>query len=308
MPFSRLILETPVQVESLISFHYFEYPTGFLFEGESHDFWELLYVDKGEVEVRADDRLLTLKQGQLIFHKPGEFHTVRVDAGHRPPNLIVIAFGCTSPLMQELENRVSYPGERERSWLALLLQEGFASFLPPYHTPGSHELSRNPQAPAASQQSFRLLLELLLIGQIRSARSEALGEQAEQRRSVPAKAARLEQDTVRRVREIMRQRLSEPLALDDLCRAVHLGRSRLKEIFLSQTGMGVMDAFKEMKIEEAKTLIRERRHTYTEIADRLGYSSLHYFSRDFKKATGMPPSEYSRTVTAAASLPSDSRR
>lgn len=301
--FHPLRLRQDLQVDELISFHYFEYPKGYLFEGESHDFWELLYVDKGEVEVRADDRLLILQQGSIVFHKPGEFHTVRVGNGHRPPNLIVIAFTCDSTLMVHLHDRVGMLQEKELGWLSLLLQEGFASFLPPYHDPKVHRLERNPQAPPASEQMLRLCLELLLISQIRSAQSA--GERDDKRLSSPSPAARAAgQETMDKLKAVMLERLGEPLALEDLCRAAHLGRTRLKELVQLHTGMGPMELFRQMKLEEAKSMIRERSYSMTEIAARLGYSSVHYFSREFKRSTGMPPSEYARTVEAAAGMKS----
>ena len=37
---------------------------------------------------------------------------------------------------------------------------------------------------------------------------------------------------------------------------------------------------------------------FTQISDFLGYSSIHYFSRQFKKITGMTPSEYSSSIKA----------
>ncbi|MEG2842596.1 MAG: AraC family transcriptional regulator, partial [Ruthenibacterium sp.] len=42
--------------------------------------------------------------------------------------------------------------------------------------------------------------------------------------------------------------------------------------------------------------IREGSHNFTEIASMLGYNSIHYFSRHFKKVTGMTPSEYASSV------------
>ena len=53
-----------------------------------------------------------------------------------------------------------------------------------------------------------------------------------------------------------------------------------------------------MKVEFAKQLIRENQLNFTQISDFLGYSSIHYFSRQFKKVTGMTPSEYSTSIKA----------
>lgn len=44
-----------------------------------------------------------------------------------------------------------------------------------------------------------------------------------------------------------------------------------------------MQYFTSLKIEEAKKLISFDKYTFTEIAYKLGYSSLHYFSRQFKR-------------------------
>lgn len=295
MEFTRLSLRESLSVKKLISFHYFEYTKGYVFEGEQHDFWEFLYVDKGEVEVRADDRTLELTQGTVIFHKPGEFHTVRVREHHKPPNLIVISFECGSPFMARLENKIMALGNRERNLLSLILQEGFQAFLPPYDNPTLHQLSRNPNAQFASEQTFKSYLEILLINLVRN--EEPAGGH-EPRKLSSMQKEKAEHRIVQQIIEYMKQHLSTSLSLDHLCQTVHLGKSRLKEIFQSQTGTGALEYFKLLKIEEAKSLIREEHYNYTEIAAMLGYASIHYFSRDFKKTTGMSPSEYARTAKA----------
>lgn len=131
MEFPRIQLQESISIQNLISFHYFEYAKGYVFDGEQHDFWEILYVDKGEVEVRADDHIHTLQQGHMIFHKPEEFHTVSVKHEHKPPNLIVISFECASAAMSDFENKIVALGDRERNMLSLIIQEGFQAFLPP---------------------------------------------------------------------------------------------------------------------------------------------------------------------------------
>lgn len=297
MEFSWLELEETVTVEKLYSFHYFEYAKGFVFEGEEHDFWEMLYVDKGEVEVRADDRLYELSQGNLIFHKPGEFHTVQVSLRHKPPNLVVLSFACRSPYMKRFENKVASLGRQEQDWLGLLVQEGFRTFQPPYDRPDRHELHIRPDAPLAGQQAFKSHLEMLLI---RLLRNEEASRPADRGAQASPKQENAELRLVEQVVAAMKERLAEPLSLSELCRTVHVGKSRLQELFRARQGVGVMEYYKRLKMEEAKSLIREKRYNFSEIAALLGYSSLHYFSRDFKRTTGMSPSDYARSVMARA--------
>jgi len=67
MEFIKAMLNKEFVIKSIVSLHYFEFAKDFLFKGEKHDFWEFLYVDKGEVEVLADESGYNLKQGDIIF-------------------------------------------------------------------------------------------------------------------------------------------------------------------------------------------------------------------------------------------------
>ncbi len=294
MNFVRTALTPSLSVEKLVSFHYFEYANGFVFEGEHHDFWELLYVDKGSVEVRADDRTHELTQGHIIFHKPDEFHTVQVKSHHKPPNLIVISFDCASPGMSALADRVLMLHDRDRHWLSLVVQEGIRAFLPPFDDPSEHRLDRNPDAPFGSEQLMRAYLEILLVHLVRTC-------QASESEREPAKLTSVyrenfEQELCDRIVSYLRERLAEPLSLEVVCKQFHIGKSRLKQVFHDRYRCGVMEYFRTLKLEEAKSLIREQKYNLTEISAKLGYASIHYFSRDFKKNAGMSPSEYAKTV------------
>ncbi|MCZ8511826.1 AraC family transcriptional regulator [Paenibacillus filicis] len=296
MIFDRTALTESLSIRELISFHYFEFAKGYRFEGEQHDFWEFLYVDKGEVEVRADERTALLKQGMIIFHKPGEFHTVKVGEQHKPPNLFVVSFVCDSPFMKVLEQTVLQLGSPERDLLSLILQEGLQAFTPPFDHPMEHRLHPNPHAPFAAEQLIRAYLETLMIRLIRGQTSPAAKQDVPKLTSMQQEKA--EQRIVQQLIAYMKSNLSSSITLETLCREAHLGKSRLKEIFQAHTGLGALEYFKQLKIDEAKTLMREQSYNMTEIAALLGYASIHYFSRDFKKTTGMAPSEYARSAKA----------
>lgn len=298
MDFPRIYLQESLSIEALISFHYFEYAKGFVFDGEQHDFWEILYVDKGEVEVRADDVVHTLKQGNMIFHKPEEFHTVHVRQTHKPPNLIVIAFACHSAAMIQLENKVVALGDRERNMLSSIIQEGFQAFLPPFDSPSVHLLERNPTALFGSEQLIKSYLEFLLITLIRKQEIGVSVQEPQKLKQSSLQKEKAEHGLVGQITDYLRDHLADSFTLDDLCQTFHLGKSRMKELFQSQKGMGVMEAFKSLKIEQAKTYMREGTYNITEIASLLGYTSIHYFSRDFKKTVGMSPTDYAKSVKA----------
>lgn len=102
MPYTALALQRPIRIEQLISVHYFEFGPDYVFAGESHNFWELAYVDKGEIVAVAGETERPLRRGQMIFHAPGEFHSLRA-AGQTAPNLVITAFCCEGPAMRFFE-------------------------------------------------------------------------------------------------------------------------------------------------------------------------------------------------------------
>ena len=91
MYYPGIDFQTSISIRTIYSIHYYEYRTDFTFSGETHDFWEFVYADKGETIITSDQTEFRLKAGELYFHKPNEFHAVRSD-GQIAPNLIVISF------------------------------------------------------------------------------------------------------------------------------------------------------------------------------------------------------------------------
>ena len=72
MAYNGFLPENVINIGKIYSIHYFEYMSDFSFEGESHDFWEFICVDKGEVEVTGEKSLKKLKklvdnQGDLRY-------------------------------------------------------------------------------------------------------------------------------------------------------------------------------------------------------------------------------------------------
>ena len=80
-------------------------PKGYFFSGEMHDFWEMAYVMEGAITVTADDRVYTLSRGQMIFHQPMEFHSLRC-AGGKPARVLVISFAALGEGMKPFCRRV----------------------------------------------------------------------------------------------------------------------------------------------------------------------------------------------------------
>ena len=289
-PYRPTRLRRELEITEVVSVQYFEYSSRYVFEGERHPFWEFLYVDKGEVLVTAGKETRRLRRGDLIFHQPDEFHTVAAD-GVCAPNLAVISFVCASPSMSFFENKVLRVGEVERELLSRILREARGAFSTPLDDPRTACLTRSETAPFGGEQMIGLLLEELLIGLIRRERSG--GRPA--RLTSPVKR-RSSNEVVNRVVSYMEDNVCGSLTFADICRYSAQSATNLKTLFKSVTGLGVMEYYRLLKIERAKRMLREGEGNITQVADRLGYASVHYFSRYFKQATGMTPTEYTLSL------------
>lgn len=290
MTFEGLTMNVDLCISTIVTIHYFEYTSDYYFPGESHNFWEFLCVDKGEVNVLADDRPYNLKKDQIIFHKPNEFHNV-IANGKNAPNLVVISFECSSPCMKHLEGLVTTIGEYEHTLLANILSEAKQCIASPLDDPNTSKMIRTPNAPFGSEQIIKLNLEMLLIHMIRL--------QLNGYHSTPAvKSIKQRNDslTYETILSYLESHVREHLTIDEICKDNLIGRFQLQKLFREQNQSGVIDYFSRLKIECAKQLIRENHLNFTQISDYLGYTSVHYFSRQFKKLTGMTPSEYSSSI------------
>ncbi|MFD0868983.1 AraC family transcriptional regulator [Paenibacillus residui] len=293
MHYVRLRLKEEFTVNQIISFHYSELPKNSFFPGEKHDFWEFLYMDKGEAEITAGKHTLHLRQGDLVFYTPNEIHSLKGN-GHSAPNIMIVCFECHSPAMNYFKDKCFHLGDRERAILSSLLHEGRLAFDRSYGNKSALLVKRSP-AEFGSEQMVKIYLEWLLIQLFRN--DNLLSR--EPRLSTGAKE-KTEASIANSVMRYMENHLSGNPTLEEICRHAHVGATRLKLLFKKETGYTLSEYQNKLKIDKAKQYIREETMNYTQIAEKLGYSSVHYFSRHFKKCTGMSPSEYDKSIKARA--------
>lgn len=67
MAYYGVDLHNSITLGRIFSIHYFEYMSDFSFEGESHNFWEFVCVDKGEVDVTRGKNAYDIKKRRSCF-------------------------------------------------------------------------------------------------------------------------------------------------------------------------------------------------------------------------------------------------
>ena len=284
-------IDTVINITRLVTIHYFEFAKDFVFDGESHDIWEMVYVDKGEILETAGTQTIVLRQGELLFHKPGEFHSLRAN-GKDCSNVFVITFVSSSRMMSFFERKHCRLKAEHRRLIGSIIEEGRLAFELPFFDVHMTELKEKKEAPVGAQQLIRLYLEQLLILLIRE---QTAGDA--RYRFLPTKED-VDDQVVSEIISLLEENLDGDIKIEQVCRRLHYGKTYVSQIFKKKTGYTIRQYYTRLKIEEAKKIMRETECSVTEVAIRLNFESSQYFSRVFQKITNMTPTEYKRSVMA----------
>ena len=93
---------------------------------------------------------------------------------------------------------------------------------------------------------------------------------------------------------ILKREVNSKLMLQDLCREMSLSQTHLERLTHKEFGCGVIELFNQLKINLACTLLSTSDKNIKEISDYLGFCDQAYFCRLFKIKMKMTPKEYSK--------------
>ena len=286
----KLKLETVVFITDIVNISYYALPKNYIFGGESHDFWEFIYVDKGELIITADSRRYLLKAGELVFHCPGEFHDLQT-IRNSTANIVVVSFACDSPCMEYFRSKILFLNPFEKECLLRVVRESESAYEFFEKSAPRINMQKKPDAPFGSDQLLKTSLEQLFIQIYR--RQDGIGTRE---RRIGSNALQNHAIIAQQVQTYIRDHYAQKLTLEILAAQVNISVSQLKRTYKDQTGSSVIAYLTKIRIKEAKRLIRESNHNFTQIAELTGYDNIYYFSRRFKEETQMTPTEYALSL------------
>ena len=277
-------LEDFLVVSKIITIHYFQFDKSFCAEGESHDFWELVFAEKKQILCTADGQQTTLNEGELIFHKPNEFHSLSAN-GKDSPNVLIISFACKSPAMSYFEGKKFSPDKKLTRYLFSILNEGKKTFEIPYSDPETKKMQVNKNPPLGGGQIIKNNLELFLIHLLRS-------ETEKKAESLFLAEKDYDNRTANAVTRYLWAHVFDRVSMDDVSRELNYNKSYIFRQFKMATGSTVMEYFISIKIEKAKQMLDEGVLNVSQIAYALSFDTPNYFTKTFKKHVGVTPVVY----------------
>ena len=295
-----------IQLPAFYSLFEIHYDRGYEFPGESHNFWECLYVKEGEVCVSGDERVYDLGRGSIIFHKPLELHKFIV-TGERGADLFIFSFAAEGPLTGWLSEKVFAltQFQQELLWKLYALARQSAGTGGDTGSGGAARAGHNTGTGGAAgsgggvrtsgkaggyyrylepfdrlpaySQTVASFLELFML---------SLAETG----SVSSVSSDPEAILFSRAVNYLNSNIHRQPSVPETARFCGVSESGLKRLFDKYAGISVHKYLLKLKIKAAVQLL-ESGQTVSRTAQELGFNTQSYFSRAFKRETGLSPSQ-----------------
>ena len=248
-----------------------------------HDFWEIAYVKENSFAVLVDGELFELEAGECIIYNPLSLH---IGACEQNTVLQIISFESDSQVLSLMAGKPIRNAPDISDMFDEIIALGAKSLTYPRNEADVGGLVWRDTAPRSALQIIKKKIELMLIYLY----SEHIDKAPYAKRGY--KRIYSEQLT-----DYLKMNINKTLTLSDMADELSISVSRLKAISKEILGASPIDYFITLKMEAAVKLICDGGLNFTQISERLGFSSVHYFSKLFKKRLGMSPSEYTRSIS-----------
>ncbi len=106
-------------------------------------------------------------------------------------------------------------------------------------------------------------------------------------------------DVVYKIMRYIRGNYHRKITLDDIACQVYLSRSYISSLFKEETGSSLTAYINHVRIEQSKRLLADDSISLVDIAGMCGFEDQSYFTKVFKRETGMPPNRY-RSLNAGS--------
>lgn len=277
MKWEQVEVVQKIHIKSFVSAFEATYRSGFDFKGENHNFWEFVYVIDGVVCVTADDRIHTLKTGDVIFHKPMEFHKLKI-VNETSASLLIMSFYLEGDSISYFENAVFSLGADAQDKI-----EQIITFL-----------RKNRPEENKNNYLFKLKNDSVLIQETANYTElflMSLLNSDVKTKEVTTRSALM----YKKIINAMKENVENNLTVDELADLCGMSTSNLKKVYSMYSVFSIHKYFVKLKIARAIEMLEEG-YNVTEISDKLGFNNQNYFSIVFKRETSMSPLNYRKNI------------
>lgn len=268
-------------IKNIITIEYLNFPQNYKYGPESHNFWEMVYVDRESIFCTQGEKTIQLKKGELLFHQPNLIHSLYIGENNSA-SVFILCFETNSPIMNAFYGYKNTLNEQNKLILKNIIDETRNTFCYPFEK----KLIVKKEPLLGGEEMISLYLKMLLIRLLR----EQI--QSKDNNKIFLDGENYKHDLVGLIIEYMKAHISENLNISKICAHFCYSKSFLCKIFKDVQSESLISYFNRLKIEKAKKMLYSKKFNISQVAENLGFSDPHYFSSAFKKSTGLTPSQY----------------
>lgn len=267
--------ENLISVTHIYSAFELQYSSPFYFDGECHTAWEMVYVIDGEIGVTADNKVHTLFKGDIIVHKPMEFHKIWTE-NTKDAHAFICSFDIEGKSTRKLMGGIYHLDDKQLQLMNLILDllRSNADKLNTNYGSLIHENNKVSQLFANYLQLT--LLNLSYLDKVKYV-------------PTPCKNMLLYTE----ITEILENHVYDKISISEISDICNVSPSTVKSSFSLYAGCSVHKYFLNIKIRTAIELLKKGK-TVNEVSDMLQFANPNYFSYVFKRETGMCASTYKK--------------
>lgn len=236
----------------------------------THPFTELFYVVDGKGEFNIQGQRFPVKANDFVIINPQVEHT---ELSSPDESLEYIVLGINGLSFSNL-TPVSEGGHPFSFFNLRDEQKDILRYL-----------NAMVQEATSQSMSYELvchnLLEILLIKILRHQHFDLeVGKQSKATKDISF------------IKHYLETYYHESIQLEDLASMTHLSRFYISHSFKKEIGMSPMEYLIAIRIKESKILLRTTNYSISQVADIVGFTTPTYFSKQFRKSTGISPTDY----------------
>ncbi|MBQ8415950.1 MAG: helix-turn-helix transcriptional regulator [Clostridia bacterium] len=275
-------------VSELNSAYYFSSKPHFDHRPEKYTVSQIFYIISGTGFIKSDLGTFPLYPGMMLYRPAFKESTYGWTS--ESASFAIINFVCDSPAMKAFEGAPLSLYEEESSTLLDVMKTTARICVPVKGKDGVERyVLKKDTSEVILGFIFSSLERFLSMVYCRLNGINILQDEAQKVNQYIGDSKQMSD-----VEAYLKEHIGMQLTIADVCEHFWISPNSLMKKFKKETGMGLMEYFSDLKIQEAKHLIAKTSLRFSEIAERLGFSSLNYFSKLFKAKTGMTPTEYSK--------------
>ena len=260
----------------------------FGFDSHWHNEWEIIYVRDGKFHFYVDGRSFVLRKNEALVIDRYAIHTsANYEAGNGLGyNCFVFGekFLCPDP-----ESYIYHHYFKKLDSGSITLTQSITGAHKYEHEILNHlqhldKLSYKPETNALSIQILLLSIFNILL--------------QEQAFTSNTKKSNVQNELVKSALLYFNQKYHEPLQIADIAKSLNISIDHFIRLFKAAVGITPKQYIQYLRVQKALSIMKLSPDLLiSDIAQRTGFDDVNYFSRVFKKSTGLSPSQYIKTLS-----------